>query len=114
MEQIPLGSAIAGLREELKKAIADQDEELVFEIRDLELELTVQAGSSRGANGTFAAWFVNLGANGSKNSANTHRLRLTLAPMTRKGDGTTASLALAADGAAPPERRIVTHDPLNN
>ena len=78
---IELASVIRGLRDELEQAVAaGEDEQLRFELGPIELEATVTVGRSGRASGKVRFWVVEAGADRTKDSATTQRIKLTLAP----------------------------------
>lgn len=110
MDQIPLGTAIAALRKELKTAISERDEELEFEIRDLELELTVEAASTHSDDLRVTAWFLSLNNKAGRGDTIRHRLKLTLAPLVLDGNGGKVAARMSASSPAPPQRTVIRPD----
>jgi hypothetical protein len=88
MEPIPLSSALAEIRRELKLARLTADEELKLEVQEIELELTVELGEAKRADGGLSLFKV-VDASGGKDrsSANHHRVKLVLKPALDEGDG---------------------------
>ncbi|WP_026929381.1 trypco2 family protein [Glycomyces tenuis] len=88
MEPIPLSSALAEIRRELKIAKLTSDEELKLEVQEVELELTMDLGEVKRKDGGISLFNV-VSFNGGKdeNSANQHRIKLVLKPTFDEGDG---------------------------
>lgn len=97
MESIPLSSAVAEIRRELKIARLTTDKELKLELEEIELELTMELGEVKRKDGGVSLFNV-VSFNGGKdtNSTNHHRIRLVLKPVIDPGGGgerTTADLS---------------------
>jgi hypothetical protein len=104
MEQIPLGTAISALRKQLKTAISQRDEELALEIRDIELELTVEAAASSSDDLGMTVWFLSFDGKSGRNDTARHRLKLTLAPLVPDEQGGMAAAKMSAANPIPPSR----------
>lgn len=88
MADLPLSKAIASLRSELKAAVVDSDPELPLTVRELELELTLEAGDESGAEVGANLWTVVTGKlHAKESSSRLHRLRIVLAPQTLDPEG---------------------------
>ncbi len=94
MATIPIASAIQSLRQEIVAAMQQaQDEDMKFELGDIELEFQVQISQAQtdgiGAKGGLSIGVVSLEASGKedkqRSKASTHRVKLTLKPT--KADG---------------------------
>ncbi len=78
---LELAKVIRDLRSELENAIIAADgEALLFELGDIELELSVaiEAGANAQAKARF--WVMDAGVGANVNNANTQRIALTLRP----------------------------------
>ena len=79
---VPLGAAIRSLRAELLQAMQDaRDEELRFALGPVELEFQLTATTEASAGGAVRFWVIDAEAKGSRASASTHTLKLTLTPV---------------------------------
>ena len=79
---VPLGAAIRSLRAELLQAMQDaRGEELRFAIGPVELEFQLTATTEASAGGAVRFWVIDADAKGSRASATTHTLRVTLTPV---------------------------------
>jgi Trypsin-co-occurring domain 2 len=103
MATIPIANAIQSLRQEIIAAMQQaQDEDMKFELGDIELEFQVQITQQKGdeinAKGGFSFGLVSAEASGKeseqRSKASTHRVKLTLKP--KKADG--SSLDVSAQG----------------
>jgi hypothetical protein len=94
---VGLADAIAALREELLAAV-DEGSDAPVRFRLEPVELSLQVGVTKGAEGKIG-WQV-LGLGGSYSSAVTQTLTLTLAPVWRQGDGSYSSDFTIADQTA--------------
>jgi Trypsin-co-occurring domain 2 len=80
--RIPLADAIRALRRELVEAVRQgKDEELRFRLGPIELELQLEISREAGGEAGISFWIVSIGAKGSRTSATTHTVKLTLAPV---------------------------------
>jgi Trypsin-co-occurring domain 2 len=78
---IELASVIKDLRGELQSAVeAGKDEPLRFELGPIELEVTVAVERTGGVNGKVSFKVVEFGADRSKGTTDTQRIKLTLTP----------------------------------
>ena len=71
---VPLGAAIRSLRDA-------RGEELRFAIGPVELEFQLTATTEASAGGAVRFWVIDADAKGSRASATTHTLRVTLTPV---------------------------------
>ena len=94
---VGLADAIAALREELLVAI-DASKDAAMQFRLAPVELTLQVAVTKGAEGKIG-WNV-LVIGGSRNSATTQTLTLTLEPVWRSDDGSYARDFTVADQVA--------------
>jgi hypothetical protein len=79
---VPLGAAIRSLRAELLQAMQDaRGEELRVAIGPVELEFQLTATTEASAGGAVRFWVIDADAKGSRASATTHTLRVTLTPV---------------------------------
>ena len=79
---VPLGAAIRSLRAELPQAMQDaRGEELRVAIGPVELEFQLTATTEASAGGAVRFWVIDADAKGSRASATTHTLRVTLTPV---------------------------------
>jgi hypothetical protein len=100
MATIPIANAIQSLRQEIVAAMQQaQDEDMKFELGDIELEFQVQITQQKGdeinAKGGFSFGLVSAEASGKeseqRSKASTHRVKLTLKP--KKADGTNVKVS---------------------
>jgi hypothetical protein len=61
-----------------------QDEEIVFALRDIELELTVEVTAEGKTDAGIRFWLVSAGGSAGASRTGTHTLRLTLTPETEE------------------------------
>ncbi|MDR1808175.1 MAG: hypothetical protein LBR33_09735 [Propionibacteriaceae bacterium] len=96
-ERVAIAEAIGALRRELEEAVAAAaDQNLGFELQKVELELHAGFTKTGTAKAGVKWWVVELGGEGSVESATTQIVRLTLLP--RQG-GTGAHPLLLERGA---------------
>jgi len=82
---VGLAEAVESLRAELMKAVeAGKDKPMQFSVEPI--ELTAQVAVTKGADGKIG-WHL-LGVGGSYGSASTQTLKLKLAPVWKRPDGT--------------------------
>lgn len=80
-DEIPLSAAVAEVRRELKIAMAGADKELGLEVKEIELELTLQFGKrAGGGGGVNVMGFVQAKADTERSTAHQHRVKLVLSP----------------------------------
>ncbi|MFD3820805.1 trypco2 family protein [Streptomyces sp. NPDC058625] len=72
---LPLSEVLASLRKELAVAHGQRDPLIPLQVKEIEVELTVEVTKQAAAEGGIS-WLVV--AKGSKNSASTHSHKLTL------------------------------------
>lgn len=83
---IGLPEAIQSLRAELSEAMKQgTGQELRFKVGPVELEFAVEVGREVGGSGGVKFWVVSLEAKGTVTTATTHRVKLTLTPITSEG-----------------------------
>jgi hypothetical protein len=86
MSDIPLAEAIREMRRQIVLATVEgQREEVRFRLGPIELELQVQLEKSAEAEAGIKAWVLSAGSSGKVSSAQTHRIKLTLDPVTDAG-----------------------------
>ena len=84
---VPLAEAIRALRVELVEAARQgQDEDVRFALGPVELELQVEMSNEVGAEAGVKFWLVSVGGSGSRTSATTHTVRLSLTPVSSRGE----------------------------
>jgi hypothetical protein len=77
-----LAQAIGGIRAELTEAMASAtDEQLRFDVGDVELEFTVDVRHDRKAQGGVRVWVAELGGGGGTSRGSANRLKVTLHPV---------------------------------
>lgn len=85
MDAIPLSSAVAEIRRELKIAMMTADDQVALEVADVELELTLEISRSRnGGAGISVLGVVEGKADRVSADSQLHRIKLTLHP--KQGD----------------------------
>jgi hypothetical protein len=83
-EKIALENVVGGLRKELWAAIRSaQDENLSFQVGQIDVELSVGVTNEVGTQGGIRFWVLELGASGSHQMAETQRIKFALTPMYR-------------------------------
>jgi hypothetical protein len=83
MERIGLADAIRALRTELGESIhAGVEEELRFQVGEIELQFHVEVERSVEASGGVNFWVVQLGGKGGQTSTDTHLVKIPLKPVT--------------------------------
>ncbi|MDA1361130.1 hypothetical protein O1R50_15980 [Glycomyces luteolus] len=96
MEPIPLSSAVAEIRRELKIAMLTADDQVALEVTDIELELTLEISqNSSGGAGVSVLGVVDGKADITRAGSRLHRIRLTLRPQAYGENGETTSLRLS-------------------
>ena len=94
-EGVPVAAAIEALRSELERALtAAQGRELRFEATSIELSLQAAVTVSGGAHAGVKWWLIDAGVEGSRESATTQTITLTLAPKVVTADGGTGPALL--------------------
>jgi hypothetical protein len=84
---VPLAKAIEDLRAELLDALAaGQGKDLRFKLKPIELELNLAVTWKGEANAGVKFWVLELGAKGSAERAESHKLKLTLEPVDKNGN----------------------------
>ncbi|MEW2077814.1 trypco2 family protein [Streptomyces sp. NPDC012403] len=83
---VGLAEAVRAVRRELAEAVADGDgTDVRFDVGPVELEFTVDVRKEQGADGGVRVWVLSAGGKGTKTSGTTHRMLVSLTPVT--GDG---------------------------
>ena len=83
---IPLARVVEDLRGELFEAMQEgAGQPIQFRLKPIELELKVAVTKKGEGKGSVKFWVVELGAQGSYESASTHTLKLILEPVGRDG-----------------------------
>jgi hypothetical protein len=83
---IPLADLVNAVRAELETAaIRARDQELQFEVHDVQLEVEVATTGTREAEGGLKVWVLAVGARGSKAHGDTHKVTLNLNAVTADG-----------------------------
>lgn len=83
---IPLADLVDAIRAELEvAAINARDQQLQFEVHDIQLEVEVTTTGTRGAEGGVKIWVLTLGAKGSKANAASQKVTLNLSAVTSDG-----------------------------
>jgi hypothetical protein len=86
MSDIPLAEAIADLRGELAKAIADGvDHDIRFRPGPIELELSLEIKKEGSGKGGVKFWVVDLGGEIKSAGAQMHKIKLNLQLVDREG-----------------------------
>jgi hypothetical protein len=86
MDRIGLKETIENLRSELSKSIvAAEDESLRFRVGEVTLELQLEVERATCGSGGIQFWVVSLSGEASKASTFTHKLSLSLTPVTADG-----------------------------
>jgi hypothetical protein len=86
MSDILLADAIANLRSELAKAIAEGvDHDIRFKPGPVELELSLEIKKEGGGKGGVKFWVVDLGGEIKSTNAQMHKIKLNLQLVDRDG-----------------------------
>lgn len=86
MKRIGLREAIAALRAELTDSIlASKEEELRFEVGEINLEFHVEVERTTEGQGGIRFWVVELGSDISKKTSDIHKVTIPLKPITQGG-----------------------------
>jgi hypothetical protein len=94
-EGVPVAAAIEALRSELEAALTvAQDKELRFEATAIELTLQAAVTMTGGAHAGVKWWLIDAGVEGSRESATTQTITLSLTPKVITADGTTGPVML--------------------
>ncbi len=92
---IGLPETIRSLRAELSQAMEEgADKGVQFRVGPVELEFLVEVTREIGGEGGIKFLVVSVGAKGSVVSAATHRIKLSLHPVTGEGEDVTVSDAV--------------------
>ncbi len=84
---VGLAQAISKVREELEQAIRDGQESLVaFRAGPVDMEFQVAFSKAGSGDGGIRLGVVSIGAKGVLSRAATHRLKVTLTPVSRSGE----------------------------
>jgi Trypsin-co-occurring domain 2 len=85
--QIPLSDAIQRLRDELRQAILEgQDQDIVFTPNGIDLELAVNFSAEAKAGGGFKLLaFLDLSAEGKAGRESQHKIKLSLSVADKNG-----------------------------
>ena len=95
---VGLADAIATVRRELERAIEEGEKSaLAFRAGPVEMEFQVIFSKTGSASVGVRAWVVSAGAKGELSSSATHRLKLSMIPMSR-ADGTDQIIGDVATG----------------
>ena len=83
---VGLAEAITRIREELERAVqAGVDSPVAFRAGPIEMEFQVAFARAGSAEGGVRLGVVAIGSKGELSRSATHRLKITLAPVTRSG-----------------------------
>jgi hypothetical protein len=95
---VPLAAAIEALRGELVAALEEgKDAEVRFALGPVELEFQVEVSREAGADVGVKFWVVALGGKGSRSTATTHTVRLSLSPVLAADVGTDTPLVVGSE-----------------
>ena len=84
--KIPLADLVNAIRAELETAAVNaRNQQLQFEVQDIQLEVEVMTTGTREAGGGLQVWVLTVGAKGSKANAATHKVTLNLGAVTSDG-----------------------------
>ena len=84
--RIPLADLVNAVRAELETASVNaRNQQLQFEVQDVQLEVEVMTTGTREAGGGLQVWVLTVGAKGSKANAATQKVTLNLSAVTRDG-----------------------------
>lgn len=83
---IPLADLVDAIRRELQTAAFDaRDQELQFEVQDVQLEVEITTTGTREGGGGLKVYVLTLGAKGSKSNASSQKVTLNLSAVTADG-----------------------------
>ncbi len=83
---IALADFVNAVRAELETAaINARDQQLQFEVQDVQLEVEVTTTGTREVAGGVKVWVLTIDAKGSRANAATHKVMLKLSPVTAEG-----------------------------
>jgi NTP-dependent ternary system trypsin peptidase co-occuring protein len=84
--RIPLADLVNAVRAELETAaLSARNQQLQFEVQDVQLEVEVMTTGTREAGGGLQVWVVTVGAKGSKANAATQKVTLNLSAVMPDG-----------------------------
>lgn len=84
--RIALADLVDAVRAELETASVNaRNQQLQFEIQDIQLEVEVTTTGTREVEGGVKVWVMTMGAKGSKTNVGTHKVSLNLSPVTAEG-----------------------------
>jgi Trypsin-co-occurring domain 2 len=84
--KIALADLVNAVRAELETAaVKARDQQLQFEVQDVQLEVEVTITGTREVEGGVKVWVLTLDTKGSKVNAATHKVTLNLSPVTAEG-----------------------------
>lgn len=94
---IPLRQALSELRAELKAAMNDADDELRLEVREVQVELSLERAASVKAEAGASLWrVVTAKGAGELSRTRNHTISLTLEPRSVAADGSRGHVDLTA------------------
>jgi len=83
---IPLADLVNAVRAELETAAVNaRNQQLQFEVQDVQLEVEVMTTGTREAAGGLQVWVLTVGAKGSKANTATQKVTLNLSAVTPDG-----------------------------
>jgi hypothetical protein len=83
---IPLADLVDAIRGELETAALNaRDQQLQFEVQDVQLEVEVTTTGAREGGGGLKVYVLTLGAKGSKSNASSQKVTLNLSAVTADG-----------------------------
>ncbi len=86
MDKIPLSNLIVELRRQLEEAQRQgQDQDIRFQIEDVELELQVTSSLEGGAKAGFKLWVIDAEATGKAVEQSVQKIKFKLKPMDTEG-----------------------------
>jgi hypothetical protein len=86
MHRIPIAEAIQQLRDELREAIVDAEEQIIFTPENIEVELGVTFGTEEKAGGGFKLLaFLDVSVEGKAKQESQHKIKLSLKVADSKG-----------------------------
>ncbi|MGH8625651.1 MAG: trypco2 family protein [Gammaproteobacteria bacterium] len=83
---IALADLVNAVRAELETAaVKARDQQLQFEVQDVQLEVEVTTTGTHEVEGGVKVWVVTIGAKGGRANAATHKVTMHLSPVTAEG-----------------------------
>jgi hypothetical protein len=100
---VDLADTIRVLRHQLSEAMHEgQDQELRFEIGEVQLEFEIVVKKDASADGGIRFGVISLGAKANIGNEASHRISLVMQPVVLKADGSTSRANISGTGRSKP------------